>query len=740
MPGVIATIPKLSFSNAIGTPLVGGTLTTYLAGTTTLATTYQDQAMETANANPIPLDARGECVVWLDSARQYKFVLKDLAGGVIWTQDNISGALRNRERPVEVEKQIAQAGQSVFTLQGISYTPGINSLHVYLDGFRLSMPDYAETSATVVTFAKALRDGQEVLFEAGSGVNSLSATDATMIPYSPAAGDATNVKMALDALQTASLDKSGELPTPQKYMNASQKMDVFLRLGALDVTAAVQQAIDNHMEVYVPPGVYLISGAGLFHRDGMTLRGAGRKASILKKKAGTDQLDPILRERFVNSLATPAYNVTVEHLGFEGNGDPALPGAKGAGLLRFYEHYGLRVVACDFYNSRGYGAGFEGAQSSPTATRRGPHVDSYFEDCNFYSNGKKAYLVGTDTDDGVDFKGSDRAVFVGCRAWDNGDKGFDCRARNLSMSGCYSWGNAGSGFACSIEGVQAGVTSINPASGVYLGCYSWGNAGAGFSIVPQVTPGVVGGLQFVTFQGCYADDNTHNFSIASQGSNDLAILRLMMNGCTSRNPKVGSRHLLGSAPAESVSVTGGSYTGGSTVGLSVNVAQTGPFNVSGATIDGTGSNAIAGSGDAAARMNVSGNVFRNITGYAVLGTSNCTISGNTYEAVSQAAIVSLSGTNNRMLDKAVGTRTVASAATLTLPEITDSFTITGTTNITSITASWAQRLCVLRFTGVLTVTDGGNLALSGDFVTANNAVLVLFFDGLNWQEITRRMS
>jgi hypothetical protein len=102
MPGVIATIPKFMFS-ANGVPMVGGTLEVYVAGTTTPTNTWQDSALTIANTNPITLDARGECVLWLDSAVVYKFVLKNAPanGGVVqWTQDNISNpaALTNTLR------------------------------------------------------------------------------------------------------------------------------------------------------------------------------------------------------------------------------------------------------------------------------------------------------------------------------------------------------------------------------------------------------------------------------------------------------------------------------------------------------------------------------------------------------------------------------------------------------------------------------------------------------------------
>jgi hypothetical protein len=71
-------------------PLVGGQLYTYQAGTTTPAATYADSTGNTANPNPVPLNARGECSVWLSPNQSYKFVLCDSNGNVIWTQDQIT--------------------------------------------------------------------------------------------------------------------------------------------------------------------------------------------------------------------------------------------------------------------------------------------------------------------------------------------------------------------------------------------------------------------------------------------------------------------------------------------------------------------------------------------------------------------------------------------------------------------------------------------------------------------------
>jgi hypothetical protein len=82
--------PLMQFFNNQDTFLVGGLLYTYAAGTQTPLATYQDQAGTIANTNPVVLNTRGEAAVWLSNA-QYKFVLRDSAGVLIWTADNING-------------------------------------------------------------------------------------------------------------------------------------------------------------------------------------------------------------------------------------------------------------------------------------------------------------------------------------------------------------------------------------------------------------------------------------------------------------------------------------------------------------------------------------------------------------------------------------------------------------------------------------------------------------------------
>ena len=77
------------FVNATNKPLVGGKLYTYLAETTTPATTYSNDT-GTPNTNPIILDANGECNLYLDDDVSYRLILKDANDVTYFDRDRVS--------------------------------------------------------------------------------------------------------------------------------------------------------------------------------------------------------------------------------------------------------------------------------------------------------------------------------------------------------------------------------------------------------------------------------------------------------------------------------------------------------------------------------------------------------------------------------------------------------------------------------------------------------------------------
>lgn len=85
--------------------------------------------------------------------------------------------------------------------------------------------------------------------------------------------------------------------------------------------------------------------------------------------------------------------------------------------------------------------------------------------------------------------------------------------------------------------------------------------------------------------------------------------------------------------------------------------------------------------------------------------------------------------------------TIASAATLTIPPLVQVVIVSGTTGVTNITATGrsGQRVTLV-FQGALTVTDGGNLRLAGNFTTTADDTLTLACDGTNWYETARSVN
>ena len=83
-----ASNPYIQFVDEDGKPLSAGTLTTYIAGTTTPVTTYKDWN-QTLNPSTITLDINGGCTIILNQALRYKFEIREADGSLFKTFDNI---------------------------------------------------------------------------------------------------------------------------------------------------------------------------------------------------------------------------------------------------------------------------------------------------------------------------------------------------------------------------------------------------------------------------------------------------------------------------------------------------------------------------------------------------------------------------------------------------------------------------------------------------------------------------
>jgi hypothetical protein len=232
-----------------GAPLTGGLLYTYLAGTSTPATTYTSSSGITALANPIILDAAGRVPtgeIWLSDGISYKFVLKDSTDVLIATWDGLSGINSNFIAfTAQEETATATAGQTVFNLS-LSYLPATNNLAVFVNGSnQIVSVNYLETDDNTVTFLTGLNVGDVVKFSTATPV-ATNSMDAANVSYTPAGVDAVTTNVQAKLRESVSVQDFGAVGD-----------------GTTDDTTAIQNALDSLSAtggvVYAPEGQYRLT-------------------------------------------------------------------------------------------------------------------------------------------------------------------------------------------------------------------------------------------------------------------------------------------------------------------------------------------------------------------------------------------------------------------------------------------------------------------------------------------------
>ena len=335
-----------AFNNS-GVPLAGGYIYTYLAGTTTPATTYTTASALVANANPIVLDSGGRTpqAIWLDATKSYKFAFTDSVGNPVgYTVDNVTG-LNNTATvntgSMSKENFSGTGAQVAYTL---AYYPGDvgQALEVYISGVYQQTGSWT-VSGQVLTFSTAPPLGTNNIEVVNIGIATLSGIASSLVTYLPAGTNAVATTVQTKLREVVSVKDFGA------------KGD-----GTTNDTTAFQNALtylSGGGELYIPSGTYIYTTTLNMSIKGLTVRGCG-KTSLLQFN-GTGNCIEITAP----NLASTKTAVTLDNFWVSGNVN-----ATNGIYINYWTNWTLNDIHVGNVTGAGFYVGFSvfGYMKNPT--------------------------------------------------------------------------------------------------------------------------------------------------------------------------------------------------------------------------------------------------------------------------------------------------------------------------------------------------------------------------------------
>lgn len=155
--GTLSPYAFPQFFDNDGDPLAGGFLYTYVAGTSTPATTYFDANLipGNANTNPIVLDSAGRCTIYLPVSN-FKYILKDANLVTIDTQDNVQSVAVGQSGGLGEIYTLGGDYSSAITATSYPSGAGADKLHV---GSGIYSVDSADLPGTYALQAMLIGNG-----------------------------------------------------------------------------------------------------------------------------------------------------------------------------------------------------------------------------------------------------------------------------------------------------------------------------------------------------------------------------------------------------------------------------------------------------------------------------------------------------------------------------------------------------------------------------------------------------